>query len=164
MNFKIVKLNNLSGECASVYSVFDNESEKTLFEIFIEENKSLFLSELKDISSRLRVIGHKTGAREQFFKHNEGILGDGICALYDDPQKNLRLYCIRYGTTIVILGGGGSKPKSIRKFQESSKLEYENYILRELSAKITDRIRNREIWFSDDYKEILGNLEFNDEE
>lgn len=162
MNYKIVKLNNLSGECASVYSVFDNEAEKTLFDSFIEENKSLFLSELKDISSRLRVIGHKTGARETFFKLNEGVSGDGVCALFDIPDSNLRLYCIRYGTLLVILGSGGYKPKTIRALQDDPKLKEENYFLRELSSLITKRIEEGEIWYTNDYKDLEGNLEFNE--
>ena len=68
MDYKIVKLDELSGEHASIYSIFDIEKEKTLFDIFLSENKSLFLSELNDIYKRLKVIGSKTGAREQFFK------------------------------------------------------------------------------------------------
>ncbi|MHC1705756.1 MAG: hypothetical protein AB9846_17780 [Tenuifilaceae bacterium] len=164
MNYKIVKLDNLSGEYASIYSIFDTDEEKTLFEIFIKENKSLFLSELNDIIIRLKVIGSKTGAREHFFKLNEGEPGDGVCALYDIPESNLRLYCIRYGTLLVILGGGGYKPKSIRKLQQDPKLKDENYFLRGLSAKITKRIQEGEIKFTNDHKDLEGNLEFNDED
>lgn len=58
---------------------------------------------------RLKIIGTKTGAREQFFKLHEGNPGDGVCALFDLPDKNLRLYCIRYNTQIIILGGGWNK-------------------------------------------------------
>ena len=59
--------------------------------MFIEENKNSFKSELIDIFIRLKVIGNKTGAREQFFKQYEGNLGDGVCALYDEPEKHLRI-------------------------------------------------------------------------
>ena len=40
----------------------------------------------------------------------------------------------------------------------------ENYLLREISKKVTERIRNKEIEFSEDGTEIFGNLEFNDNE
>jgi|LSQX01.3.fsa_nt_gb hypothetical protein len=45
---------------------------------------------------------------------------------------------------------------------KDEKLKRENYFLRELSEKITSRIK--EIWFSHDNLEFKGNLEFNDEE
>lgn len=47
-----------------MYSVYVNDSIMTLFEMFIEENKNSFKSELIDIFIRLKVIGNKTGARE----------------------------------------------------------------------------------------------------
>lgn len=131
-----------------------------LFDLFLNENKNVFKSELNSIITRLVSIGKKTGAREQYFKLNEGIPGDGVCALYDSPDKKLRLYCIRYGTTIVILGGGGKK--KVQKFQENKKLKDENYFLRDLSTVITKRIMEGEIWYSDNYMELEGNLEFND--
>lgn len=164
MKYKIVKIGSLSGNRASIYTLFSVEEQKTSFEIFLEENKSLFLSELKDIITRLRTIGHKTGAREQFFKLDEGFPGDGVCALYDNPDSNLRLYCIRYGASLVVLGGGGHKPKSIRRLQQDSKLKEENCFLRELSALITTRIKEGEIWYTNDYMDLEGNLEFNEED
>ncbi|MDD4385524.1 MAG: hypothetical protein PHD06_10155 [Bacteroidales bacterium] len=162
MKYKIIKLGSLSGNSASIYALLDVEKQKTSFEIFLEENKSLFLSELKDINSRLRTIGHKTGAREQFFKLDEGFPGDGVCALYDNPDSNLRLYCIRYGASLVVLGGGGHKPKSIRKLQQDPKLKEENYFLRKLSALITTRIKEGEIKYTNEGKDLEGNLEFNE--
>ena len=164
MNLTLVKLERYSGDKASIYTLYDNVEEKTLFETFIEENKSLFLSELKDINNRLITIGSKAGAREVFFKLNEGNPGDGVCALYDNPNSNIRLYCIRYGTALVILGGGGNKPKTIRSLQDSQKLKKENYILREVSETIAERIKNRDIWFVNDFKDLEGELDFNTDE
>lgn len=164
MKYKLVKLTRFSGEKASIYSIYLTDECKTLFDIFIEENINSFLSEIKDIFSRLRVIGNKTGARVHFFKEYEGKPGDGICALYDTPENRLRLYCIRYGTTIVILGGGGYKPKSARAFQEIEKLEEENYFLREIAEMINNRIKNHDIVFTEDYMDFEGNMEFYENE
>jgi len=161
MKCKIVKLESLSGEMASIYSVVLNDEKHTLFENFIFEHINSFKTELSDILKRLRTIGNKTGAREIFFKPDEGKPGDGVCALYDVPNKKLRLYCIRYGTTNIILGGGGEKPKNIRKLQDSKKLKDANYILREISEEITLRIKSREILFSYESDDLTGNLEFN---
>jgi len=78
MKYKIVKLSKLSGNEATIYSIHIPDQGKTLFDIFVLENKTSFKSELKDIFKRLKVIGHHTGAREHFFKTKEGKPGDGI--------------------------------------------------------------------------------------
>ena len=76
--------------------------------------------------------------------------------------KKLRLYCIRYGSLIVIIGGGG--PKEVHKFQQNDKLKDENYFLRDISLQITERLKDGEIWFTNDKMDFEGNLEFNDED
>ena len=160
MKSKLVKLEHITGNKPTIYSVWFDDIKKTSFDLFLNENINVFKSELNSIIKRLVTIGNTTGAREEYFKINEGIPGDGVCALFDSPGKKLRLYCIRYGTTIVILGGGGKK--QVRKLQEDEKLEDENYYLRDLSAVITKRIMEGEIWYSGDNMEFEGNLEFND--
>lgn len=98
---------------------------------------------------------------KSFFKEKEGGPGDGVCALYDEESK-LRLYCIKYGTQLVVVGGGGPKPKTVRAFQEDEKLKEENYLLREISKQITEKIKTREIWFSKDFLDFIGSLEFDE--
>jgi len=162
MKYKLVKLDQFSGSKASVYGVWFDGLQVTSFDSFLLENKNEYLSELKDIISRLKSIGRATGAREQFFKVNEGVPGDGVCALYDNPDKKLRLYCIRYGSLIVIVGSGG--PKEVQKLQQNDKLKDENYFLRKLSHKITEKLRDGRIRFSADKMDFEGKLGFNDED
>ena len=164
MNYKIVQLQQFSGIKAGIYSIYINDEQQTLFERFVKENYSLFKSEIDDIVKSLITINNKTGAREQYFKLDEGIPGDGICALYDNPGSNLRLYCIKFGSSLLILGGGGHKPKNIRALQRIDKLKDENYLLRDISKQVTERIIEKDIQFSEDGTEIFGNLEFNDYE
>lgn len=140
------------------------DETKTLLDLFIDENISLFKSETKELVTRLRTIGNLTGARVQFFKNNEGIPGDGVCALFDMDDSNLRLYCIRYGMQLIIVGGGGYKPKGIRTLQEDEKLKYENYFLRKVSQLITNRIKDKEIEFINDGLDFDGNLTFSNED
>jgi len=160
MKFEVVKLNQFNGNKCGVYSVFVDNEQETLFERFIAGNKNSFKSEIKNILKRIKTINSITGARESYFKLDEGKPGDGICALFDMPDSNLRLYCIRYGNSLIILGGGGEKQKSVKAFQEVKKLKDENYLLREISARITKLIKEKEITFSDDGTEISGELEF----
>lgn len=144
----------------SVYSVIIDNDQDPLFDKFLKRSSILFKSETIDILKRLYTIGNTTGAREHFFKLNEGSPGDGVCALFDSPDKNLRLYCIRYGSQIIILGNGGIKEKSIRTLQEDSHLKEANYFLRRLSYVITEKIKSKEMCFSGNGLELEGELEF----
>jgi hypothetical protein len=155
---ELKKIPQFSGSKGSVYTILLDEDENTAFKKFVTEHQDSFKSEIKDIVGRLKTMGCKTGMREQYFKINEGVPGDGVCALYDTEESNLRLYCIRYGAQLIVLGGGGHKPKEIKSFQESEELEKENYILRTLSALITEKMRDREINLCDDGLDFEGEL------
>ncbi len=160
MNLELVKLIEFSGEEASIYTLLDIDEEKTLFDKFILENKNSFKSEIKNILMRLNSIGKKTGAREQFFKLKEGKPGDLVCALYDEPDSNLRLYCIRFGKSLIVLGGGGHKPKTIKALQENPKLTAENKILVKVSNEIYKRLKDKDIFYTNDGLDFEGELEF----
>lgn len=97
MTYEIIELEELSGNLATIYSVIIEDEEYTLFDSFVEENSADYPDEVKFIVNRLYSIGHSTGAREQFFKLNEGKPGDGVCALYDEEDSNLR----QYGTQLL---------------------------------------------------------------
>lgn len=157
MKFEIVELDDFSGPKATIYSVRIDDEEDTIFEKFLEENKDKFEVEVLDILERLDLICFEHGARRRHFKENEGGLGDLICALYDSPAANLRLYCIRLGSAVIILGGGGHKPKTIRALQEDIKLTQENYLLREISKQLRLRMKDGEIFWLND-AELGGNL------
>lgn len=166
MKYKLVRISKFSGEASSIYTVLtkneQGEFQESLLDVFINKNKDLFLSEIKDIFSRLTTIGNETGAREGFFKTKEGNPGDGVCALYDSPNKKLRLYCIRYGTELIVLGGGG--PKNVRALQEDEELKTKNYFLRWLSSKITECRQNGDLSFSPDFMDFEGDLILEDYE
>ncbi len=162
MKFEIIKLENLSGVRATVYSVTLNDEALTLFERFLVENKSGYLAELKDISNQIRVISTKTGIRDNFFDKPEGKFGQDIWALYDKPRGKLRLYCMQLGHIVIILGGGG--PKKTRTLQEDPKLKLENDLMRKVSDAVTQRIKDKEISWSSDGTELMGDLIFDDAE
>lgn len=155
---RLSKLTELSGSMATIYSVLIEDDDVSLFEHFLQEQRSNHSRELENIVSRLIIIGEHTGARSSFFKHHEGNPGDGLVALYDTPDKRLRLYAIRYGVDIVVLGGGGIKV--VRALQEDSKLRHENYLLRKIAKGLNESIQNRSIIFSEDRLEFEGELEF----
>jgi hypothetical protein len=147
MKFEIVELSELSGSKATIYSIFVDDDNKTLFENFMIENLREFPDEINSKVETLNQISTKFGARRHFFEENKGKLGDLVCALYDSPNSNLRLYCIRFGTSVILLGCGGYEPKSMRALQESEKLKTENYLLREVSELIFRKMKKKEIYW-----------------
>lgn len=157
MKFELVELSRLSGRKATIYSLIINDDELTLFDKFIEGNDEHFPDEIDSIFDTLDKIGKKYGTAREFFKENEGKLGDLVCALYDTPHSNLRLYCIRLGNVVIILGGGGHKSKTIRKLQEDATLREANYLLRTFSELLHQKILEGEIYWNGDM-ELNGNL------
>lgn len=123
-----------------------------------------YRQEVKFIVNRLQEMGKSTGAREQFFKFNEGKPGDGVCALYDEPDKDLRLYCIRYGKVAIILGGGGPKGHGTITWQDNKKLTKEVQTIIHISKDIMRRLKEGEIYWSANGSQLSGNLNFSDHE
>lgn len=155
MNFTLVKQNELSGNKATVYTVQLSDGAD-LFNQFLSENHGDYNEDINDILLRLRSIATKTGAQEHFFKLHEGKPGDGVSALYDSPNKHLRLYCVRMGNSVIILGGGG--PKTTRTYQEDPKLNHEANLIIQVSKEITEKMNTKYLCFSDDELELEGEL------
>jgi hypothetical protein len=56
VNFKLVKLDDFSGEETSFYSPYVEAFGETLFDRFIRENLSSYQNEVMDILERMEVI------------------------------------------------------------------------------------------------------------
>ena len=54
--------------------------------------------------------------------------------------------------------------KLIRTSRQDQILTQENYIMREISERLYDKIKQRDIYWSEDEMEILGNLNFTENE
>lgn len=139
----------MSGDKTQIMSVvfFDGENWEadSLYDKFILEHDVTYPDEVEDIDIRLESIGRQVGLRHDHFKDFEGAGGDGVIALFDQPDKKLRLYSIAFGKTAIILGGGGPKPKSIRAYQQNKKLTYENDIMRKISKILIKAINEKRI-------------------
>lgn len=164
VNYEIVELEEFSGRQATIYSVIMEQDDFTLFDHFVTENMEDSKAEVKSILSRLQEINHTTGAREKFFKLNEGRPGDGVCALFDDPDSKLRLYCVRYGNVAILLGGGGPKPPGVISWQQDEKLTKEAETMIQVSKDIMKRLQSGDITWSKDGTQLEGNLIISDNE
>jgi hypothetical protein len=149
VKFSLVELEELTGEKIKVYSIIIEEEELTIYDKFLDENQDQFQEEVIDITNRIEVIAKYIGLRDDFIKQGEGELGDGIHAFYDKPESKLRLYFIRFGNVAIVLGGGGNKPKTIRRFQDDPKLKDENYFLRKVSVILAEAVREGTLFITD---------------
>lgn len=132
---------HLSGDKASVYSIVSEESKVPFLDRFIEEYKDEYAQDLMSIIGRLKSIGNTVGALEIYFKPDEGLEWDDlVCALYDIPDKHLRLYCIRLNTNIIVVGNGG--PKNVRAWQEDAKLRKEVHEMMHYSKIIRTKLKD----------------------
>ena len=169
MNYEIVEMQPYSGSEAKIYSLIPIGEEETLFEKFVDENKAGFKDEIIDILKRIKQIGHTTGARESYFKHegdNEFVrkYGKYVWALYDDEERKLRLYCIRFANVAIILGGGGYKDKSVMKWQDDEKLSEEVRKVMTYAECILKQLDEGDLYWSKDRTELEGNLKNYDNE
>lgn len=163
MEYEIVELIELSGEETRLYSVVPRGDQEDLFTQFVRKWNKIYPDEVREILGRLSLIGNRVGAREGFFKHDEGKPGDGVCALYDRPNAHLRLFCIRYGAVTVILGSGG--PKKVRAWQDDPTLKREAERMIAYARDINRRLREGyDLFWSDDRTELLGELKNYDDE
>jgi len=162
MNFELKKISQLSGKQASVYTVFLDDAPESIFHRFLADYQAEYNEEINDIVTRLKVIGQKTGARAQFFKPNEGEYGDLVEALYDDPEKKLRLYCMRFGGDCIILGGGG--PKTTRTWQEDENLAYNVRLMITMAKRVHQRFTDGDLKWASNYKDMSGDLVFKEED
>ncbi len=158
VKFKLGRLTDFSGEKAGVYSVFLEDEAITLFAQFIQQFTSSHLQELVNMVSRLKTIGHKSGAAENFFRLKEWKLDNKIVALHELPNMKLRLYCIRYSNGLIIIGGGG--PKDVRAWQDEHHLRAGADAMIQLSKMIDRRIDSGEIYITPDGKALKGNLKY----
>ena len=165
MKFELKEIKQLTGKRCKIYSVQVEGDENTLFEQFLAENQEAFPKEVKSIFKDLIAIGQYNGAKDHYFRpKKEGKLGDGVEALFDEPNALLRLYTIKYGRILLILGNGGHKPKDIRAFQENPKLTKENYLVRKIAAILYKAIIDKDLRWNKEGDNFEGQMYFDSED
>lgn len=160
IHYEIVKLGDLSGNRCSFYSVYLEDEKLTLFDKFIIQHEKKYPESLDDIQDRIELFAHKLGAVEKHFRFEGSKIGEFAHALRDYPKQYLRLYCIRYSSTLVILGGGAPKHKDVGKWQQDSKLTKEVRFMLKVADDIEERRKEGNIRFSSDFLDFEGDLIF----
>jgi len=156
MKYDIVEVLELSGAKAHIYSIRLEGEPKTLLDVFFDENRNEYKDELNKIAIKLSLMGHKTGSQDFYFKEGEGNLGDGVCAI---RMGRLRLYCIRYSNTTLIIGSGGYKPATARTYQEVPKLNGIMEQLKSIAAEINQKLKDKDWKIDEDGILTIENYE-----
>lgn len=146
MKFELVNIDEFSGEMAQIYSVIFEGDDMTLMDHFFEDNAQ-YKEELTEMAKKLISMGNDTGCRIQFFKENEGAIGDGVVAFW---YKRMRMYCLRIGSACIILGDGGYKPPEISAYQEDALLNSKAQQMRKIAACINKAIIEKDIRIEND--------------
>ena len=61
MEFEIIKIKQLSGKKAQIYSVILGQEDQSVFEQFLQNNYSEYPTEIEDIVSKLKIMAKKLG-------------------------------------------------------------------------------------------------------
>lgn len=148
---------------------FEEYEKVTFYSFIIDENENCeminFMQKLindghtKDaeiISGMIAKIG-ENGALERYFR----FAGKQLDHIFELPEHhiinaNCRLYCLRFGEVIVILGNGGLK--TTRTYQEDDHLNNCVETLKLIDQKITSFLKNNQITLKG--KELKGKLKF----
>lgn len=153
-SFKLVLYEH--GRKASLYSVLIEGETETEFDKFLSNPEVSFHPKRDELLAQIDEIIDRYGCQERFFKEESSYF-DSVAALW---KGNLRLYCCRHGSIILILGSGGIK--TTRTYQEDANLNESVELMAAVSRLIDERIRTRELYISGDT--LKGNLIFSVED
>lgn len=92
------------------------------------------------LALKLEKMTHHNGFQDQYFKLGEGSRMDNVCAISEGP---LRLYCLRYGNIVVVVGGGGVK--STRTYEEDPHLHSKVKTLQKICKALDEKIKEGEL-------------------
>lgn len=141
----------------NMYSFTVGDNDDTELELFIKnlENKGKS-DDLTVILGLIDKIG-ENGAQERYFRY-EGRKNDHVCALPDHflVKSKFRLYCLRYGDIILVLGNGGLK--TTKTYQKDPHLNSCVKLLQKIDKKINQLLESGAIYI--DGKTIRGDLHF----
>lgn len=131
------------------YTVHIEGQERTLWEQFLDNHEDeSFADDLAILRSALLRIGNQEGAQPRFFRF-EAALGGDASALPPPPRylegasTNLRLYCLRYSESVVILFSGGSKTAD--KAQDCDQVRPHFVLANRISKAIHDAVVGGEL-------------------
>ena len=141
MNLRYEIADLYEGPNAVIYTVKTIDDEDSEFDKFQNDPENTADPHFQDILYRLINIADLHGCRDDFFKP-ESTRDKAIFALYHS-DSDLRLYCIKYRLTLLIVGCGGVK--STRTYQEDPHLNHCVETLEDFWERFDPLVRSGEI-------------------
>ena len=147
-----------TGRKANLYTVRIKGEKESEYDKFLSDPRIASHSEFNVFNTHIDDIINKYGCQDRFFKLKESKLTDAVVAL---PWRDIRLYCCRYSSIILILGSGGIKTTST--YQKDPQLKHSVEIMAEVSSRVDQRIKEKRITINEDKNKFEGDLDFEDE-
>lgn len=102
--FELIQIDH--GDGGILYTVQFSDENLWEYEKFCQRPRVEGTQEFEDMDTTLDRMIDKRGFAEHFFK----IYGPPECAYH---KERLRMYCLRYSSSVLVAGGGGYKPEEI---------------------------------------------------
>ncbi|MBN1472901.1 MAG: hypothetical protein JW925_14095 [Syntrophaceae bacterium] len=115
MNFEVSLV--YSGKKANIYTIRFKDEDKSEFFRFLDDY--IGHSEIDEILRRLQNISELYGMKKEWFRQESRNPDIGRILL---SSGLLRLFCIRYGDDVIILGYGGVKDPEKQKLDDNPDL------------------------------------------
>jgi len=154
--YQLVRIEELCGTFAGIYSFGMSGSKVTEFDKFLEKYETAHLAAVKAHLITLGAIAQETGARETFLKP-QGKIGEEVYRLISKGSGQLQLYCITIGPALVVLGDGFIKP-SKGPTQSFPEIDEQIQLLKRLLASLKEAIDNGQINWDKRTNSLEGDL------
>ena len=154
MKFSIINIEPLSGTKAKVYSVKFEEKYASELVIFVHKFHDTHPQIIDEAIQRIRLIAQREGFQNSFFRR-ECSETHNVFRLFE--TKDIRLYCIKFDTTLLLFGSGGIKKNKEKKLKDNPYLEKEVKKLQKIEDAINKRIKSGELSITSEG--FIGNLD-----
>lgn len=143
------------GPKGNLYSVRIDGESKSEFQKFVENPEIQREPKFEHLIRQMNGMLDRWGFTANFFRP-EGRSSDSVAALSKQSGR-LRVYCCRWGESLLILGGGAIK--KVRANKEDKILDDHMKAMMYVDRCLQARIRDHEVWFGN-CGELIGNLYF----
>jgi len=154
VKFSILNIKSLSGSKAQIYSIKYEEKYASELKIFIDKFNDSHTEIVNEAIQRIQLIAQKEGVQDSFFRR-ECPKSHNVFRLLE--TKELRLYCIKLDSTILLFGYSGTKKFNKIKLKDNPSLQQEVKTLQKIEDAIKERIKKGELSITPEG--LKGNLE-----
>jgi hypothetical protein len=154
VKFSIINIEPLSGPKAKIYSIKFEEKYASELIVFVNKFHDSHPHIIDEAIQRIRLIAQREGIQDSFFRR-ECSETHNVFRLLE--TKDIRLYCIKFDSALLLFGSGGIKTIKKNKLKDNPHLEKEVKKLQKIEDAINKRINSGELSITSEG--FLGNLD-----